>query len=313
MTSGQLIAILLITVPALALILYPLWRRRAAGHDAVGTAATADRTSELQEEKATVYRALKELEFDHEAGYVSDEDYRASRERYEARAAGIVHALDELPAPLEAGPPVASSPGMGGAGRRPVRFTVALAAGVALLLVVGVAAGLLVGRPRTPQPARNEASLPPPGGRASAPATVQQAPSAEPSPRGEPLSRAALTGMLEAAGQHLNQGKYKEAMAGYQAVLRQEPGNVDALTHIGLILAVGGHADSALESFDRIITSNPDYPLAYFYRGQVLYRAKQDYAGAIRDWERYLVLVPTGKEHDNVAGFVKEARARQRP
>ncbi len=310
MTSAQLIAILLITLPALALILYPLWRRRAAGHDAVGAAVTADRTSELQEEKATVYRALKELEFDHEAGYVSDEDYRVSRERYEGRAAEIVHALDELPSgPLEARPPAASSPGTGVNSRRPVRFTVALAAGVALLLAVGVAAGLLVGRSRTAQPAR----LPPAGGRASTPATVQQAPSAEPSARGEPPSREALAGMLEAASHHLNQGRYKEAMAGYQAVLRQEPGNVDALTHIGLILAIGGHADSALETFDKIIKSNPDYPLVYFYRGQVLYRAKQDYAGAIRNWERYLVLVPTGKEHDNVAAFIKEARARQRP
>jgi cytochrome c-type biogenesis protein CcmH/NrfG len=306
-TPAQFIVILLVTLPALALILYPLWRRRAAGDGQSGSPAASDRRSELEEEKASVYRALREIELDHEVGYVTEEDYRASRERYEARAAQIVSALDELP-------PSPVDTGAGVAGRRHPRSLIVLAAGVSLLLGVGVVAGILASRPRTPEPARPRVSLPGPGERGSAPAPkVPLVPSEEPVARGEPPKREALAGMLEAARQHLNQGRYKEAMAGYQAVLQQEAGNVDALTHIGFILAVGGHADSALESFDKIVKSNPDYPLVYFYRGQVLYRAKQDYAGAIRDWERFLTLVPTGKEHDNVAAFIKEARARQRP
>lgn len=313
MTSGQLIAILLVTLPALVLILYPLWRRRDASN-APSAVAAADRTSELQEEKATVYRALAELELDHEVGYVTEEDYRASRERHEARAAQIVSALDELArAPVEAGPGAGSRPGGDVAGRRRAHYPIAVVAGVLLLLGVGVVLGILTGRSRTLEPATPQASIPRPGGRGTALTKPLLAPSGEPAPREAPLSREALAELLETARQHLNQGRYKEAMAGYQAVLRQEAGNIDALTHIGLILAIGGHADSALESFDKIIKSNPDYPLVYFYRGQVLYRAKQDYAGAIRDWERYLALVPTGKEHDNVAAFLKEARARQRP
>jgi predicted Zn-dependent protease len=199
------------------------------------------------------------------------------------------------------------------AGRRRPRYTVALVAGVALLLGVGVAAALLVGRSRTPPPATSRASRPGPEKRARAPATVPLAPSAPSVTAAAPPGKDALAGMLESARQDLNQGRYKEALAGYQALLRQAAGDVDALPHVGLILAIGRHADSALERFDRIIESNPDHPLAFFYRGQVLYRAKQDYAGAIRDWERYLVLVPSGKEHDNVAAFLKEARARQNP
>jgi tetratricopeptide (TPR) repeat protein len=309
---AQFIAILLVTLPALALILYPLWRRRAAGDGQSRAPAATDRRSELEEEKATVYRALRELELDHEVGYLTEEDYCASRERYEERAARIVSALDELPpAPVEAGPRVASPMGAGLAGRLRARYPVALVVGVLLLLGVGVMVGVLAGRSRIPKLATPRAGLPVPGEPGSAPSKVRPAPSVEPVTRGEPSSREALAGMLESSSQHLNQGRYKEAMAGYQAVLQQDPANMDALTHIGLILAIGGHADSALESFDKIIASNPDYPLVYFYRGQVLFRAKQDYAGAIRDWERFLALVPTGKEHDNVAAFLKEARARQ--
>jgi tetratricopeptide (TPR) repeat protein len=311
-TSGQLIVILLITLPALALALLPLWRRRTGPGAAAPVAV--DRRHELLEEKAAVYRTLKELAFDHESGYVSDDDYHASRERHEARAAEIVHALDALPeAPGEARSSAPPSTGPGEAGRRPARMTIALAGGVVLLLAAGVAAGLLASRSRAPGPARARVPLPAVSEREDVPPTAPPAPvAADPSPRAAPPSKRELAVMLQAANQQLNQGRYKEALAGYQAVLREEPGNVDALTRVGLLLAIGGHPDSALERFDQIITAHPDHALAYFYRGQVLFRARQDYAGAIRDWERYLELVPSGSEHDTVAGFLQEARNRQR-
>src|SRR5262249_57214897 len=59
-------------------------------------AAEPDRRLELMEEKATVYRSLKELAFDHEAGHLSDDDYQELRDRYEARAALLISQLDAL-------------------------------------------------------------------------------------------------------------------------------------------------------------------------------------------------------------------------
>jgi len=47
------------------------------------------------------------------------------------------------------------------------------------------------------------------------------------------------------------------------------------MTHLGLIVAVGGHADSALETFDKALKIDPKYAPAYLYRGQVLYEQKQ--------------------------------------
>ena len=68
--------------------------------DAARGIAPGDAALELGEEKTSVYRALRELAFDHEAGHLSDDDYEALRARYEGRAAEILGALDALgPAP----------------------------------------------------------------------------------------------------------------------------------------------------------------------------------------------------------------------
>src|SRR5262249_23039778 len=76
--------IALVVPPALAVVLWPLWRARGAGAPA---RAPVDRRLELSEDKARVYRALRELRFDHEAGHLSEEDYRELSDRYESRAA----------------------------------------------------------------------------------------------------------------------------------------------------------------------------------------------------------------------------------
>jgi cytochrome c-type biogenesis protein CcmH/NrfG len=83
------------------------------------------------------------------------------------------------------------------------------------------------------------------------------------------------------------------------------------MTHLGLIVAIGGHADSAIETFAQALAIAPEYPPAHLYRGQVLYEVKQDYAGAVAAWEKFLALVPTGAEHDRVAALVSEARTRR--
>ncbi len=50
---------------------------------------------ELLEEKRRVLAAIKELDFDHAMGKLSDEDHRTIRARYERRAAEVLRALDE--------------------------------------------------------------------------------------------------------------------------------------------------------------------------------------------------------------------------
>jgi hypothetical protein len=55
----------------------------------------------LEEERDRALAALKELEFDHRTGKVSDEDYRAALPGLRARAAEALRALEP---PREVGP-----------------------------------------------------------------------------------------------------------------------------------------------------------------------------------------------------------------
>ena len=68
----------------------------------------------------------------------------------------------------------------------------------------------------------------------------------------------------------------------------------------------------ALETFNRALQIDPNYPPALLYRGQVLYELKRDYVGAARAWDKFLAVVPAGEDHDRVAALAREAHARAR-
>lgn len=69
------------------------------------------RTLELAEERDRALAALKELEFDHRTGKVSDDDYRRLVGPLRVRAAQTLRALEpEIPEPQEPLPPPSPSP-----------------------------------------------------------------------------------------------------------------------------------------------------------------------------------------------------------
>jgi cytochrome c-type biogenesis protein CcmI len=308
MSATQWLAIVVIALPALLLVLWPLWRGSDGGEASTDPDASADRRLELAEEKAAVYRSLKELAFDHEAGHLSDDDYEELRDRYEGRAAQLIGQLDALgpekarsaPAP----PPVPASP-------RPwTRGPAALVAGGIAVLALGIGLGVGVSRYVTP-----EQTVVPPGSRIPVPALPDPGPLLPGAPGVgatgmKTVPPEILARMLEAARQSLFEGRYQEAIAAYQAVLKRDTKNVDAMTHLALIVAMGGHADAALEAFDKALAIDPGYGPALLYKGQVLYEVKQDFPGAIKVWERYLALGPTGEDRQRVAALIEEAKSK---
>lgn len=315
MSGVQITLIVAFALPALTIALWPLFRGPGGDPDAAAERPRDDRRLELEEEKTALYRALRELEFDHEAGHLSDADYEGLRERYETRAAALITDLDALgptPAPREA---PAGAPAEATAARVPwTRQPVALGAGAVVLVVFGVIIGVNASRFTEP-----DQTMTPPGSRLPVPAPGPGAdaggsPVGPPSMRfepGKPIPPEILAGMLQAARQSLFDGNYSQAIAAYQAVLKRDAKNVDAMTHLGLIVSIGGHADAALETFDKALAIDPKYPPAYLYRGQVLFEQKQDYAGAVKAWESFLKLVPNGEDHDRVVAMLQDAKSKQ--
>ncbi len=302
--TAILIAALAIAVPAVAFTMWPLVRR---GGTTGALAMSMDPREPLTEQKRTVLRALRELEFEHTAGHVSDDDYAELRARYESDAADILAELDRLGvATPEPAAGVVETPVRRSAWQHPV----ALAVTAAVLVVFGAALGVGIVRYTSPdqnaggamsgsRPLSDVASSPPPGG--------------PPMGGSGPIPPAVMQRMLDAARSALFAGQYGDAIAAYQAILKRDPKNVDAITHLSLIVALGNHADAALQGFDKALAIDPNYPPAFLYRGQVLYEAKNDPAGAIRAWERYLTLVPSGEDHDRVVKLIADARAGRPP
>jgi tetratricopeptide (TPR) repeat protein len=298
---GIVIAALVVGLPALAFTLWPLVRRD--GGAATLLALPTDEREQWLEAKGAALRALRELAFEHDAGHISDADYADLRARYESEAAAALTALDRLgptpaPAPAARGPRADAPP-------RGWRHPIALMATAVALLVFGVLLGVGIVRYTEPD---QTAMAPPPGMPPMA--AVPDAPASGTAPR--PVAPEVMRGMLQAARGSLSEGRYSEAIAAYQAVLKRDPKNVDAMTHLGLIVAIGGHADSALETFDKALAIDPDYAPALLYRGQVLYEAKKDIAGAVTAWERFVKVTPSAEDRERVKKLIAEAKAGSR-
>jgi tetratricopeptide (TPR) repeat protein len=297
------IASLVIGAPALLFTLWPLFRRGAGARTFLPL--PTDRRQELDEEKRAALAALRELEFEHAAGHVSDDDFADLRARYEGEAATILIELDRL-GPAKPAPPTEPAPEPG---RSAWRHPVAVGTAALLLVAFGIAVGAGIVRYTEPDPMAGQALT---GSRplAQLPGEAPPATGGE----GRTIPPEMLRGMLQAARSSLAAGRYGEAIAAYQAVLKRDPKNVDAMTHLGLVVAIGGgaeHADRALETFDRALAIDPNYLPALLYRGQVLYDIKNDSAAAIRSWEKFIAVAPPGEDRDRVAKMISEARAKR--
>jgi len=313
--TGVVVAALAIGIPALAFTLWPLFTRRGPAI----LPLPPDPRGELLERKNQAVKSLRELAFEHEAGHISDDDYADLRARYESEAAAVLEELDRLgPSPAVAPAPAPARTTRRAAWRHPAAVAVSAVA----LLVFGIAIGAGVVRYTEPEPpgaspmpgSRPLASLDvpapgAPGGVAGARGGAPGAPGAAP----RQVTPEMLQGMLQAARASLFEGRYGEAIAAYQAILKRDPKNVDAMTHLGLIVAIGGHADAALETFDKALSLDPNYAPALLYRGQVLYETKGDSAGAIKSWEKFIAIAPPGEDRDRVTKMIAEAKATPAP
>jgi tetratricopeptide (TPR) repeat protein len=297
-----------IALPAALFTLWPLMRRTG---QPVLLPLPPDPREPLLERRSAALRALRELDFEHEAGHVSDDDYAELRTRYEAETAAVLTELDRFEiAPAPPAPPAPRGATAPPASTRGWRHPLALGASAVALLVFGVALG--IGIVRYSEPDRM-AGQPTPGSRPLA--SLESPAGTPPGQSGRALDPGMLQGMLQAARQSLFAGRPQEASAAYQAVLKRDPKNVDALTHLGLLLVMSADGaeraqlvDHGLQLFDRALSLDPNYGPALFYRGQVLYDIKQDPTGAIASWEKFVAISPPGEDRDRVEQRIKDAK-----
>jgi len=92
--TASLVLAALVAVTAVLVVAVPFLREPTPPEDRIREPRVADRRRlELAEERDRALAALKELEFDHRTGKLSDTDYRELVGTYRRRAAAALQAL----------------------------------------------------------------------------------------------------------------------------------------------------------------------------------------------------------------------------
>jgi hypothetical protein len=92
--TAALVLAAVVAVVAVLIVSAPFLREPVPADDRLREPGSADRqTLELAEERDRALAALKELEFDHRTGKLTDADYRELVGSYRRRAAAALQAL----------------------------------------------------------------------------------------------------------------------------------------------------------------------------------------------------------------------------
>ncbi|MGH7774813.1 MAG: cytochrome c-type biogenesis protein CcmH [Candidatus Binatia bacterium] len=248
--------------------------------------------STLLREQARLYADLKELEFDHEAGKLSQTDYHDLRQGLETQAAIVLKELDAASKTVqshESKSPesrVGKTEKQGSEVRKSSLRSWQLAGGVFLLLF-GVTLGVVLTKSLRPRLSETDNIT---GDFLT----------------GTGPTLPSLLALLAQGRAAFEQQEWSKAIDAFKKILANDANHSEANSYMGLILAQAGHADGALLAFDRALSSDPNFPLALWGKGMLLLRAKEDFAGAREMLERLVSIMPPGPEKEEVQRTIGE-------
>ena len=269
------------------------WARKratqAADPAALQAPAGEDRRDFLVGEQARLEAEMKELDFDFQAGKLSDADYAALSGELKLQAAGVAKQITAMPQhalqppALEHAKPRTTAAATERRGLRNWQ----LATGAAFLLLLGLGLGVLL-----TQSVRSRDS-------------------------GDTMTGDFLTGTQAAGPQEatlargraaIEKGDFPQAIEAFKQVLTSDPNNPEALSYMGIMLSQAGHSDGALTAFDRALAADPNFPLALWGKGMLLYRSGGDQAEARRLLEKVSGMMPAGPEKTELENVLSQMR-----
>ena len=92
----MLVGALIAAAVALAIVVAVAWPLLAGGSEGVSADAADDARRELEQQLARSLDAIREIEMDHRAGNLSDEDFAALDRAERARAVELMRRVDDL-------------------------------------------------------------------------------------------------------------------------------------------------------------------------------------------------------------------------
>jgi len=270
---------LVIILAAIAVVAYPLFRRKGGSLTADG----GEEPEDLRLRREKLYEAIRELDLERDVGSVVPAEYEKIRGAYEVQAAALLQEEEERRRRSERQPTRTAA-----ANPRPVSSRLGLLIPAAAILLVGVGIGFFLGTSLTSRQEGMGITGNAPGGATGAGASSS----------------------LEAANAAFNRGDFRSALEGYKRILGSDPENPEALTQIGVLLARGEHYDEALETFDRVLSLQANYPHALFEKGLVLFQGKVQPREGVKIWEQLIRTAPPDNEYAiSATSLIEQVRA----
>ena len=250
---------------------------------------------DLKTERDFLLRSIQDLDEEHRAGDVSEEDYSRLHDSYTARAAAVLRSIAAAEASaVESDADVRSDEGdeqrdhvASATKKRVARRRGFLIAGV-LSVVLGIVVALVV--------ANTSARLPGNTATGSGPSlSTQQTEQRE----------------IGQAEQLEEEGQYQAALTLFQKVVGQDPGNAVALSESGWLefeAGVLGGSKASLQkgqsTEEQAVSADPGLPASHAYLGTMFFLEKNP-AQAVVQYSQFIVDGPTASE---LAPFVPDIK-----
>jgi tetratricopeptide (TPR) repeat protein len=109
-----------------------------------------------------------------------------------------------------------------------------------------------------------------------------------------------LNTLIQLGNAYFDSGQIDRAIETYSKALEIVPNNADVHTDLGIMYRRKGDYDRAIAEFKKAAEIDPQHVNSRYNLGIVLLHDKGDIKGAIKAWEDYLKVQPTGPRAENI-------------
>ncbi len=115
--------------------------------------------------------------------------------------------------------------------------------------------------------------------------------------------------LIQLGNLYFDGDQFNPAIEMYSRALEIDPKNADVRTDMGIMYRKKGDYDRAIAEFKRAAAQDPGHVNSRYNLGIVLLHDKGDIKGAIKAWEDFLRVEPTGPRADNIRSRMEKMRA----